>query len=80
MGLILISIFSMNIGMMCEPLGALVIGALSGVISVLGYKYLTVIMKIIMKSDSYLSLNTYLFILSWKSIVWKSVDFSNEIF
>ncbi|XP_011155843.1 ammonium transporter Rh type A isoform X2 [Solenopsis invicta] len=28
-------------GMMCEPLGALVIGAISGVISVLGYKYLT---------------------------------------
>ncbi|XP_070517722.1 rhesus blood group-associated glycoprotein Rh50 isoform X2 [Cardiocondyla obscurior] len=28
-------------GMMCEPLGALIIGALSGVISVLGYKYLT---------------------------------------
>ncbi|XP_011688785.1 PREDICTED: ammonium transporter Rh type A isoform X3 [Wasmannia auropunctata] len=28
-------------GMMCEPVGALVIGAISGVISVLGYKYLT---------------------------------------
>lgn len=54
----------MHIGMMCEPLGALIIGALSGVISVLGYKYLTVIMKIIVKSDNYLFLNTYLFILS----------------
>lgn len=29
--------------MMCEPVGALVVGALAGVISVLGYKYLTVI-------------------------------------
>lgn len=28
-------------GMMCEPVGALVIGVISGVISVLGYKYLT---------------------------------------
>ncbi|XP_025270676.1 ammonium transporter Rh type B isoform X3 [Camponotus floridanus] len=32
-------------GMMCEPVGALIIGALSGVISVLGYKYLTPIMQ-----------------------------------
>lgn len=32
----------MHAGMMCEPVGALVIGALSGVLSVLGYKYLTV--------------------------------------
>lgn len=32
-------------GMMCEPVGALIIGALSGVISVLGYKYLTPFMQ-----------------------------------
>ncbi|XP_029678346.1 ammonium transporter Rh type B-B [Formica exsecta] len=32
-------------GMMCEPVGALVIGALSGAISVLGYKYLTPIIQ-----------------------------------
>ncbi|CAL1674281.1 unnamed protein product [Lasius platythorax] len=32
-------------GMMCEPVGALIIGALSGVISVLGYKYLTPILQ-----------------------------------
>lgn len=29
--------------MMCEPVGALVIGSLAGALSVLGYKYLTVI-------------------------------------
>ncbi|TGZ48797.1 Ammonium transporter Rh type B [Temnothorax longispinosus] len=29
-------------GMMCQPVGALVIGAISGMISVLGYKYLTI--------------------------------------
>nr|XP_034184188.1 ammonium transporter Rh type A isoform X2 [Osmia lignaria] len=28
-------------GMMCQPVGALVVGALAGVLSVLGYKYLT---------------------------------------
>ncbi|XP_076237995.1 rhesus blood group-associated glycoprotein Rh50 isoform X2 [Calliopsis andreniformis] len=28
-------------GMMCEPVGALVVGSLAGVLSVLGYKYLT---------------------------------------
>ncbi|XP_029169614.1 ammonium transporter Rh type A-like isoform X2 [Nylanderia fulva] len=32
-------------GMMCEPVGALIIGALSGFISVLGYKYLTPIIQ-----------------------------------
>ncbi|XP_028044921.1 ammonium transporter Rh type B isoform X2 [Monomorium pharaonis] len=32
-------------GMMCEPLGALIIGAVSGIISVLGYKYLTPIIQ-----------------------------------
>lgn len=30
-------------GMMCQPIGALAIGCLAGVLSVLGYKYLTVI-------------------------------------
>lgn len=30
------------IGMMCEPAGALTIGAFAGVLSVLGYKYLSV--------------------------------------
>lgn len=29
--------------MMCEPVGALVVGLLAGLFSVLGYKYLTVI-------------------------------------
>ncbi|KAL6257968.1 hypothetical protein P5V15_011564 [Pogonomyrmex californicus] len=28
-------------GMMCQPVGALIVGAISGIISVLGYKYLT---------------------------------------
>ncbi|XP_072754718.1 rhesus blood group-associated glycoprotein Rh50 isoform X2 [Anoplolepis gracilipes] len=32
-------------GMMCKPVGALIIGALSGIISVLGYKYLTPIIQ-----------------------------------
>ena len=32
-------------GMMCEPVGALVVGALAGVISVLGYKYLTPVIQ-----------------------------------
>ncbi|XP_012224503.2 ammonium transporter Rh type A [Linepithema humile] len=32
-------------GMMCQPVGALVVGVLSGVISVLGYKYLTPIIQ-----------------------------------
>ncbi|KAG7197375.1 hypothetical protein KM043_018482 [Ampulex compressa] len=32
-------------GMMCEPVGALVVGALSGILSVLGYKYLTPIIQ-----------------------------------
>ncbi|XP_018301485.1 rhesus blood group-associated glycoprotein Rh50 isoform X1 [Mycetomoellerius zeteki] len=32
-------------GMMCQPVGALIIGAISGVISVLGYKYLTPFMQ-----------------------------------
>ncbi|XP_011870750.1 PREDICTED: ammonium transporter Rh type B isoform X2 [Vollenhovia emeryi] len=32
-------------GMMCEPVGALTIGAVSGIISVLGYKYLTPIIQ-----------------------------------
>ncbi|XP_071642736.1 rhesus blood group-associated glycoprotein Rh50 isoform X2 [Temnothorax longispinosus] len=32
-------------GMMCQPVGALVIGAISGMISVLGYKYLTPIIQ-----------------------------------
>ncbi|XP_026825981.1 ammonium transporter Rh type A isoform X3 [Ooceraea biroi] len=32
-------------GMMCEPVGAVVIGALSGVISVLGYNYITPIIQ-----------------------------------
>lgn len=36
----------MDTGMMCQPVGALIIGALSGLISVLGYKYLTVIIII----------------------------------
>lgn len=36
---------------MCEPVGALIIGALSGFISVLGYKYLTVIMIINMQGE-----------------------------
>ncbi|XP_025073173.1 ammonium transporter Rh type A [Pogonomyrmex barbatus] len=36
-------------GMMCQPVGALIVGAISGIISVLGYKYLTVIMKIIVQ-------------------------------
>lgn len=29
--------------MMCQPVGALVVGTLAGLLSVLGYKYLTVI-------------------------------------
>lgn len=33
--------------MMCEGVGAMSIGAVSGLISVLGYKYLTVIIIII---------------------------------
>ncbi|XP_043284587.1 ammonium transporter Rh type A isoform X2 [Venturia canescens] len=32
-------------GMMCQPIGALVIGCLAGLISVLGYKYLTPLMQ-----------------------------------
>ncbi|XP_050449446.1 ammonium transporter Rh type A isoform X1 [Cataglyphis hispanica] len=32
-------------GMMCQPVGALIIGALSGLISVMGYKYLTPIIQ-----------------------------------
>ncbi|XP_024886275.1 ammonium transporter Rh type B-B isoform X2 [Temnothorax curvispinosus] len=32
-------------GMMCQPVGALAIGAISGMISVLGYKYLTPIIQ-----------------------------------
>lgn len=35
---------------MCKPVGALVVGALAGLLSVLGYKYLTVI-------GSFLALN-----------------------
>lgn len=35
--------FSEQTGMMCEPVGALVVGLLAGLFSVLGYKYLTVI-------------------------------------
>ena len=30
--------------MMCEPIGALVIGCIAGALSVIGYKYITVIM------------------------------------
>lgn len=36
--------------MMCQPVGALIVGGLAGVLSVLGYKYLTVI-------GSFLALN-----------------------
>ncbi|XP_077261192.1 rhesus blood group-associated glycoprotein Rh50 isoform X4 [Temnothorax americanus] len=32
-------------GMMCQPVGALIIGAISGMISVLGYRYLTPIIQ-----------------------------------
>ncbi|OAD55793.1 Ammonium transporter Rh type B [Eufriesea mexicana] len=32
-------------GMMCTPVGALIVGALAGLLSVLGYKYLTVITR-----------------------------------
>ncbi|XP_012254317.1 ammonium transporter Rh type B isoform X2 [Athalia rosae] len=36
-------------GMMCEPVGALVIGAIAGVLSVLGYKYLTPLIQKVLK-------------------------------
>lgn len=50
-------------GMMCQPVGALVVGALAGLLSVLGYKYITVI-------------SSFLFILRYKCAVIASRVFS----